>query len=54
MNVAVYLLRIFQMGIRLSELEELDEGIILDMITEMGNDDYDYPALATQEDFRSF
>ena len=54
MNVAVYLLRCFQMGIRLCELEELDQGLVMDMITESANDSYDYPSLATKEDFERF
>lgn len=54
MNVAVYLLRCFQMGIQLCELEELEEGTVMDMITESSNDSYDYPEIANQEDFRNF
>ena len=42
------------MGIRLCELEELEEGIVMDMITEASNDEFDYPEIASQEDFRNF
>jgi hypothetical protein len=54
MNTAVYMLRIFQMGIRLCELEELEQGMILDMMTESANDSCEYPKLATKEDFARF
>ena len=37
-NTAVYLLRAKQMGLTLSELDELDEGTVMDMIIEAGND----------------
>ena len=37
-NTAMYLLRAKQMGLTLSELDELDEGTVMDMIIEAGND----------------
>lgn len=44
------------MGLTLSELDELDEGVVMDMIIESGNDfcDDEYRQVATQEDFDSF
>ena len=42
------------MGLRLSDLDALDYGFILDMITESSNDDYKYKELASQEDFDRF
>lgn len=44
------------MGLTLAELEQLEEGMVLDMITEMGNDNAsdEYKELATQEDFDAF
>ena len=55
-NTAVFLLRAKQMGLTLSELDELDEGTVMDMIIESGNDlcDDEYRQVATQEDFDSF
>jgi hypothetical protein len=49
----VFLLRAKQMGLTLSEL---DEGTVMDMIIESGNDfcDDEYRQVATQEDFDSF
>jgi hypothetical protein len=45
------MLRCFQMGIRVADLEALSMGMVFDMITEHANDSYDYKELATQEDF---
>ena len=55
-NTAVYLLRAKQMGLTLSELDELDEGTVMDMIIESGNDlcDDECRQVATQQDFDVF
>ena len=55
-NTAVFLLRAKQMGLTLTELDELDEGTVMDMIIESGNDlcEDEYRQVATQEDFDSF
>ena len=42
------------MGLNTDDIDRLDVGIIYDMIVEHGNDDYDWPVLATQEDFDRF
>jgi len=42
------------LGLRISDLDELDEGMVWDMIIEAKNDDYEYPYEATQEDFAAF
>ena len=54
MNTALYVLRAKQMGLSLSEMEELEEGFINDMIIESSNDNCEYKQLATQEDFDKF
>lgn len=54
MNIATYLLRCFQMGLRVSDLEDLDEGMVMDLIIESGNDNYEYSELPTKEDFERF
>lgn len=55
MNTALYVLRAKQMGLSLSEMEELEEGFITDMIIESNNDSYDgYREMASQEDFDKF
>ena len=50
----MYLLRCLQMGLTISELDLIDYGTVLDMMTESGNDDYKYRPLATQDDFDRF
>lgn len=54
MNTALYILRAKQIGLSLSEMEELEEGFITDMIIESNNDHCDYKELASQEDFDKF
>ncbi len=42
------------MGLRIADLDALDYGFILDMMTESSNDDYKYKQIASQEDFDRF
>ncbi len=51
MNTALFLLRCKQLGLSMQELELLTIGLIDDMFIERENDDFDYPSLATQDDF---
>jgi len=37
-----------------NELEQLDFGVVADMMTEQGNDSHKYPFKATQKDFDRF
>ena len=48
------MLRALQIGLRLSDLEEITIGDLIDMLIEHDNDQYQYPIKATQDDFRSF
>lgn len=48
------MLRCFQIGLRLADLEQLDVGDVYDMLTEQGNDSCDYQQVATQDDFDRF
>lgn len=48
------MLRCTQIGLAVSDLKYLDIGMVLDMITEAANDNYDYPRLATKEDMARF
>lgn len=50
----MYVLRCIQLGLRLSELDDLDYGFVVDMITERDNDNYKYKEIASQEDFDKF
>ena len=54
MTVGVYMLRAFQMGLNMADLEQLEYGDVLDMMAESGNDEIKYKQLATQEDFDRF
>ena len=42
------------MGISISDLDLLSIGLVMDMFTESQNDSYEYPVMATQEDFDKF
>ena len=42
------------MGLTLDDLDGLEYGFVVDMMTESANDDYDYHPLANQEDFDRF
>lgn len=54
MNTALFLLRAVQIGLKLSDLDSLDSGMVMDMFTERCNDDCEYRQLATQDDFDGF
>ena len=54
MTTGLYLLRCVQIGLSITDLDMLEYGQVMDMLTESGNDDYKYPALATQDDFDKF
>lgn len=47
-------MRCLQLGLRISELDDLEYGFVMDMITESGNDEYKYREVASQEDFDRF
>ena len=48
------MLRCKELGISVNELEQMDFGVVADMMTEQGNDQYKYPFKATQKDFDNF
>lgn len=54
MTTALYLLRAVQVGLHLSDLDELEVGTVMDMITESANDQCKYNYVATQDDFDQF
>ena len=53
MTTPLFLLRCVQIGLSISELDLLTIGTVNDMYAEM-SDDYNYPALATQEQMDRF
>ena len=54
MTTALFLLRSAQLGIPIRDLELLTIGMVTDIMIEAGNDQCEYPQLATQEDFDRF
>ena len=54
MTTPLFLLRCVQIGLSISELDLLTIGTVNDMYSEMSNDNYDWPAKATQEKMDSF
>lgn len=42
------------MGLTLDELMVLEYGVVMDMMTEMSNDECNYKEVATQEDINAF
>lgn len=51
MTTALFLLRAVQMGLTMDDLDGLEYGTVVDMMTETSNDDCDYNTVASQEDF---
>lgn len=54
MTAPLFLLRCVELGIPLRDLELVTVGMVFDMYTERGNDDYGWHQVATQEDFDNF
>lgn len=54
MTTPLFLLRCVQLGLSMSELDLLTIGLVNDMFTEKGNDDFKYSYKPTQEDFDKF
>lgn len=54
LNTPLYILRCIQAGLRLSDLDVLDYGFVLDILVEAENDSYQYKDKATQADFDRF
>lgn len=54
MTLGLFLLRVVQMGMPISDLDNLEWGTVYDMMTESSNDDHEYNIVATQEDFDAF
>jgi hypothetical protein len=49
-TTALFMLRAFQMGLKINDLGQMSFGFVMDMMTELNNDGYDYPRKATQDD----
>ena len=48
------MLRCYELGLSIDELEKMDFGLVQDMLTEKANDEYKYPYKASQKDFDRF
>lgn len=54
MNTALFVLRCLQIGLRLTDLDLIDEGMAYDMMVESSNDTAEYKTMASQEDMNRF
>lgn len=54
MTTSLYMLRCFEIGARIDDLDEMTTGLIFDMYTERSNDNEEYDEIATQSDFDRF
>ncbi len=52
--MALFLLRVVQLGLALDDLDGLEYGEVMDMFIEEQNDRAEYDYRATQEDFDRF
>ncbi len=50
----MFMLRAKQSGLTLEELGTMSFGFVMDMLTELSNDGYEYPTKATQADIDRF
>ena len=48
------MLRCKELGLSVTDLENIDFGLVMDMLVEKGNDEYNYPYKASQDDFNRF
>ena len=53
-TTGLFLLRCYQIGLRVSDLAYLEMGMVVDLFIESGNDGENCRQLATQEDFDRF
>lgn len=53
-STALILLRCLQLGLSLSDLEDLTLGMVYDILIEHDNDSYDWEELPTVEDIANF
>ena len=54
MTTALFLLRCTEVGLSMSDLDDLTVGMVNDMFVEKANDNYDWKEIASQEDFDRF
>ena len=54
MTTALITLRCAEIGLSVSDMEELTLGALFDILTEKGNDSFEYREIADQRDFDRF
>lgn len=54
MTTALFLLRASELGLSMSDLDDLTVGMVNDMLIEKMNDSYEWKEVAEQSDFDSF
>lgn len=54
MTTALFLLRVYQNGMTLNDLDDLEAGTVFDIMTEAANDEAKYKIVADQSDFDRF
>lgn len=54
MTTALFLLRCTEVGLSLSDLDDISIGMVNDMFVEKSNDNYEWKEIATQDDFDRF
>lgn len=54
MTTALFLLRVYQGGMNLADLDELTTGTVFDIMTEAANDECKYKQVASQDDYDRF
>lgn len=54
MTTPLFMLRCLQVGLNISDLDELDIGLVNDMFVEMANDRCEWDYKPTQEMFDNF
>lgn len=54
LSLPLFLLRTVQIGLTLADLDFLEYGTVMDMLTEAANDGCNYCEIATQEDMDRF
>jgi len=54
MTLGLFLLRASQLGLSMTDLDNLEYGTIVDMMTEAANDGCEYRQIASQDDFDRF
>lgn len=54
MTSALFLLRCTEIGLSMTDLDDLSVGMVNDMFVEKSNDNYDWREIATQKDFDRF